>query len=95
MPPSTRVVTSQAITTNLSGWASFAIPLRRVRKAIAGYSPIAARGGDSCDVRVSVQSMSGSTVVVRCAQMSGLAQWCASGYVLSGGTMTIWAEGDR
>jgi len=95
MPPSTRVVTASAIVTNVSGWASFAVPLRRVRKAVAQYAPVAARGGDSGDVRVSVQSISGSTVVVRCAQMSGLAQWCASGYTLSGGTMTIWAEGDR
>jgi hypothetical protein len=95
MPPSTRVVTSQAITTNVSGWANFAIPLRRVRKAMANYTPIAAQGGTSGDVRVSVQTISGATVVVRCAQMSGLAQWCASGFVLSGGTMTIWAEGDR
>jgi hypothetical protein len=94
-PPAVVVHATQAITTNISGQASFGIPIRRVRKAIVGYMPITGRGGDSGDVRVCVKSLSGATVVVSAWQNSGSTLPVTSGYLLSGGVMTLWCQGDQ
>ena len=93
-PPAFRVVTQTAITTNASGMVNVSVPMRRVRKAIVGYQGLAANG-QSGNVNVQIASISGATVRVQASQsISGFVP-IASGYILSGGTLTTWAEGDK
>jgi hypothetical protein len=91
--PTWRSTIVTAITTNTSGQANVTMNIRRVRSAMANYAPYAA--ATSGWVRVKVTGFSGPTVTVQAMGESGSPIFCASGYVLSGGNLTVWADGDQ
>lgn len=89
-----------AISNSQSGIVSVATKLRNVRKAHADFDDT---GGASGRADVNVIAKSGNTVDVQFVTQSGAANQSGfasrgvpanSGYGYSGGTLTVWADGD-
>lgn len=90
-----------AIANSASGIVSVSTKLRSVRKARADYN---GKGG-SGHATVHVFAKSGNVVDVQFVthsgdQLANSGKWtdegvpCRSGYGFSGGTLTVWADGD-